>query len=81
MTESAAIQDAVSSALSTIDNTFQFKGTIGTGGTVEALPTIHGIGWVFRVLDDSTLAGQQVETGDLLFAVQERNDENNENND
>lgn len=48
-----------------------FKGTIGTGGTVSALPNIHDTGWTYRVITAGTYAGQQCEVGDLIISLTE----------
>ena len=46
-----------------------FKGTLGTGGTVTALPTTYSTGWTYRVITAGTYAGQQCEVGDLIIAI------------
>lgn len=46
-----------------------FKGTIGEGGTVEALPTTYSTGWTYKVVTAGTYAGQQCEIGDMLIAI------------
>lgn len=46
-----------------------FKGTIGTGGTVSALPASHDAGWTYRVVTAGTYAGQKCEVGDLIIAL------------
>lgn len=49
-----------------------FKGTIGTGGTVTALPTTHSAGWAYKVIEAGTYAAKVCEIGDLLVAVVDR---------
>ena len=47
-----------------------FKGTLGTGGTVTALPTTgYKTGWTYRVVSAGTFAGQVCEVGDMVIAV------------
>ena len=49
-----------------------FKGTLGTGGTISALPSTYLTGWTYRVVTDGTYAGQPCETGDLIVALTDR---------
>lgn len=49
-----------------------FKGTIGTGGTVTALPTTYQTGFTYRVITAGTYAGIVCEVGDLLIATIDR---------
>jgi hypothetical protein len=49
-----------------------FKGTIGTGGTITALPTTHSAGWAYKVIEAGTYAGKVCEIGDLLLAIVDR---------
>ena len=47
-----------------------FKGTIGTGGTVTAVPaTGYSAGWTYKVITAGTYAGIVCEPGDLLIAI------------
>lgn len=46
-----------------------FKGTIGTGGTVTALPTTYSIGWTYKVITAGTYAGVACEIGDFIIAI------------
>lgn len=46
-----------------------FKGTLGTGGTVTALPTTYQTGWTYRVITAGSYAGQNCEVGDLIIAI------------
>lgn len=49
-----------------------FKGTIGTGGTVTALPTSdYSAGWTYRVITAGSYAGQTAEVGDLIICVKD----------
>lgn len=52
-----------------------FKGTLGTGGTVTALPTTYQTGWTYRVITAGTYAGQACEVGDLIIAVADATDD------
>jgi hypothetical protein len=58
-----------------------FKGTIGTGGTVTALPTTYSAGWTYRVITAGTYAGIVCEIGDLIIAVIDRSGSGNLNSD
>lgn len=62
------IHDYVSEAIGAAD-AMRFKGTIGTGGTVTALPSSHKIGDTYRVITAGTYAGQTCEIGDLIIAL------------
>lgn len=50
-----------------------FKGTIGTGGTVTALPVPYQAGWTYKVITAGTYAGKNTEVGDLLVATADQN--------
>ena len=52
-----------------------FKGTLGTGGTVTALPTTYQTGWTYRVITAGNYAGQQCEVGDLIIAIADATDD------
>jgi hypothetical protein len=58
-----------------------FKGTIGSGGTVESLPTTHGVGWTYKVITAATYAGKVCEVGDMLISLVSRAGSGNENTD
>lgn len=66
-----AIYDYVGDAIAASD-AMVFKGTIGTGGTVTALPTTYKTGWTYRVITAGTYAGQKCEVGDLIIALVNR---------
>lgn len=66
-----AIYDYVGDAIAASD-AMVFKGTIGTGGTVTALPTTYKTGWTYRVITAGTYAGQKCEVGDLIIALVDR---------
>ncbi len=58
-----------------------FKGTLGTGGTIEALPTTYEIGWTYLVKTAGTYAGQECGVGDLVIAVAARAGSDNQDSD
>ena len=58
-----------------------FKGTLGTGGTITALPTTYSIGWAYKVITAGTYAGQACEVGDMLIAIVDRTGSGNANAD
>lgn len=61
------LHDYVSSAIGAAD-AMRFKGTIGTGGDVESLPTSGvKVGDTYRVITAGTYAGQTCEVGDLII--------------
>lgn len=66
-----AIYDYVGDAIAASDAMI-FKGTIGTGGTVTALPTTYKTGWTYRVITAGTYASQDCEKGDLIIALVDR---------
>ena len=66
-----AIYDYVGDAIAASD-AMVFKGTIGTDGTVTALPTTYKTGWTYRVITAGTYAGQNCEVGDLIIALVDR---------
>lgn len=76
----AFVANAVSQALVAGD-AMLFKGTIGTGGTVTALPTTYKIGWTYRVITAGTYAGAVCEVGDLIMAIMTRSGSGNVNSD
>lgn len=76
----AFVQTAVSSGIAASDAMI-IKGTIGTNGTVTALPTTYKTGWTYRVTGAGTYAGQVCEIGDLIIALVDRNGSGNTNSD
>lgn len=58
-----------------------FKGTLGTGGTITAVPTTYQAGWTYRVITAGTYAGIVCEVGDLLIAIVDRSGTGNLNSD
>lgn len=47
-----------------------FKGTLGTGGTIETLPAASSdnVGYVYIVITDGTYSGQVAKAGDLFVS-------------
>ena len=76
----AFVQTAVSSGIAASDAMI-IKGTIGTNGTVTALPTTYKTGWTYRVTSAGTYAEQVCEIGDLIIALVDRNGSGNTNSD
>ena len=67
------VDSAIISGFSTND-AMVFKGTLGSGGTVTALPTgTVSAGWSYRVITTGTYAGVVSEIGDLIIAVADAN--------
>lgn len=52
-------------------NAMSFKGTLGTGGTVTALPASHDAGDTYRVITAGTWAGKYCEVGTLIICVKD----------
>lgn len=46
-----------------------FKGTLGTGGNITALPATHKTGWAYKVIVAGTYAGQKCGIGDLVVCL------------
>ncbi len=66
---SAAVANAIAAALSASD-AMRFKGTIGSGGTISALPT-NGVlvGDTYKVATAGKYANQSAKVGDLFIAT------------
>lgn len=74
------VTNAISSGIAAADAMI-FKGTLGTDGTVEELPTTYKTGWTYRVIEAGTYAGQQCEIGDLVIALTARSGSENQDTD
>ena len=74
------VNTAISNAIAASDAMI-FKGTLGTGGTINALPTTYKTGWTYRVVSAGSYAGQQCEIGDLVIALVDRSGSGNVNSD
>ena len=47
-----------------------YKGTIGTGGSVQALPSTTALtGWTYKVITAGTYAGVSCEVGDMIICL------------
>ena len=64
----AFVQSEINSKIAAADAMI-FKGTIGTGGTITALPATHTTGWTYKVITAGTYAGQKCEVGDLITCL------------
>lgn len=72
----AFVQSAIENKLAAND-AMLFKGTIGTGGTVTALPATHNAGWTYKVITAGTYAGVVCEVGDLIMCITDGTTSNN----
>ena len=54
-----------------------YKGSLGTGGDITALPTTYKTGWTYRVITAGTYAGVKCEVGDLITALVDRSGSGN----
>lgn len=63
-----AVYTAITSGIKANDAMI-FKGTLGTGGTITALPASHKIGDTYRVTTAGTYAGVECEIGDLVICI------------
>ena len=63
-----AVYTAITSGIKANDAMI-FKGTLGTGGTITALPASHKIGDTYRVTTAGTYAGVKCEIGDLVICI------------
>lgn len=55
----------------------QFKGTLGTGGTITALPASHSKGDTYKVITAGTYAGIACEVGDMIICITDGTSANN----
>lgn len=72
----AFVQNAVSNGIAASDALI-FKGSLGTNGTITALPTTYKTGWTYRVITAGIYAGQVCEIGDLVVSLVDRNGTDN----
>jgi len=54
-----------------------FKGTLGSGGTITALPDKHKTGDTYRVITAASYAGIKCEVGDLVICIADGTAANN----
>jgi hypothetical protein len=67
---------AETTALLGLSGATVFKGTLGTGGTITALPTADYLrGWTYRIVTAGTYAGVDYALGDLIIALSSFNTE------
>ena len=64
----ASVDDRIDAKVAAND-AMVFKGTIGTSGTITALPATHKVGWTYKVSSAGTYAGQNCEVGDLILCT------------
>ena len=60
------VDDAVAGAFADVAAALKYKGTIGTSGTITALPASHDVGDVWVVSSAGTYAGKACEVGDYI---------------
>ena len=62
------IKQYVDSEISALPEPMIFKGTLGTGGTIQTLPTATSAneGFTYKVITDGTYAGQTAKVGDVF---------------
>lgn len=46
-----------------------YKGTLGTAGTITALPDEPKVGWTYKVITAGTYASQKCEIGDMIICL------------
>lgn len=74
------VDDEVASKIAANDS-MRFKGTIGTGGTITALPTSNvRVGDTYRVITAGTYAGAKCEIGDMIIALANKTSGSTDNN-
>ncbi len=66
-----AVKSYIDNVLSANDAMI-FKGTLGTSGTITALPTTYQTGWTYKVITAGTYANKACEVGDLIIAIVDR---------
>lgn len=74
------VMDALSTAVAATD-AMVYKGTLGTSGTIAALPTTYKVGWTYRVITAGTYAGNVCEVGDLITSIVARTGSGNADSD
>ena len=63
-------ETAKTAALLGLSGATVFKGTLGTGGTITALPTADYVrGWTYKIITAGTYAGVDYALGDLIIAL------------
>lgn len=64
----AFVQSVVNDKIAAADAMI-YKGTLGTGGTITALPATHKTGWTYKVITAGTYAGAKCEIGDMIVCL------------
>ena len=61
---------AIEAAMNTLPNPMLYKGSLGTGGTITALPTASASneGFTYKVITSGTYAGQSAKVGDVFIS-------------
>lgn len=72
----AFVQALINSKIAAADAMI-FKGTIGTDGTITALPATHSTGWTYKVINAGTYAGAKCEVGDMIVCLKDGTADNN----
>ena len=72
----AFVQSLVDSKIAAADAMI-YKGTIGTNGTVTALPNTHKTGWTYKVITAGTYAGVKCNIGDMIVCLTDGTAANN----
>lgn len=74
------VQTEINTKLSATDALI-YKGTIGTEGTIQTLPSTYEIGWTYKVVTTGMYANNSCEVGDMIIALVDRNGSGNLNSD
>lgn len=72
----AFVQKEISNKIAAADAMI-YKGTIGSGGTITALPNNHLTGWTYKVITKGTYAGVPCEIGDMIICLTDGTSANN----
>ena len=61
---------AIEAAMNTLPNPMLYKGSLGTGGTITALPTASASneGFTYKVITSGAYAGQSAKVGDVFIS-------------
>lgn len=65
----AFVHALVNQLNASVTSVLVFKGTLGTGGSVTALPDSHSLGWTYVVATAGTYAGKVCEVGDMVICI------------
>lgn len=77
----AFVNNSVSKSITKIlenTKTMTFEGTLGTNGTIQALPSSHTIGDVYIIITSGTYAGVKCGEGDLIICINTGITDNND---